>query len=174
MGKRHQFDSIENEFREKLTTAIDETDDIKYSELIKSLCIRFINELIYNSETEPIAKSRSNYNFNQISDERKGLYSNPSFSFTTNNLLRANQQLSKQEKEEEIISCFSFFDSLTVTPITFRSFFLMPFRALTHREKLIFIKNKNFNKQQEMKIYHILTIGSKILIMVIPMNQMVL
>ena len=138
-------DSIENEFREKLTTAIDETDDIKYSELIKSLCIRFINELIYNSETEPIAKSRSNYNFNQISDERKSLYSNPFSSFTTNNLLRVNQQLSKQEKEEEIISCFSFFDSLTVTPITFRSFFLMPFRALTHREKLIFIKNKNFN-----------------------------
>ena len=143
-------DTIEKEFYNKLTKSIDETDDIKYSELIKSLCIRFINELIYNNETESIAKSRSNYNIsknNQISDERKSLYSNPIISFTTNNLLlRTNQQVVKQEKEDEIISCFSFFDSITITPITFRSFFLMPFRALTHREKLIFIKNKNFKK----------------------------
>ena len=143
-----------------LTTSTYESQEIRMSEMIKSLCIRFINDFLYNDEqlkieendNNQLLKSKSNYNLSFNGQNQSDL---KTFSFSNLYSLRTSNFLQPvpstiTDKEDIIISKIPFFDSISLTPYTFRSFFLFPFRTLSYKEKIAFIKNKKYSKSSPM------------------------
>ncbi len=142
--------------------------NLLYSELIKSLCIRFIDEITYKNTMKNLKiellkekqnaisdnnirhsstffKSGSSYNLiGQKRTSSKGL--DPFYLNLTQN---SNDMLLNNNPLEKILmKNFDFYKDFTISPYTFNSFFLLPFRNLSMETKLKYIKNigKIFNK----------------------------
>ena len=152
---------------------------IIYSELIKALCIRFIDEITYdenikNLREELIKKEKTKHNsnasenikstttffksvssFNLYKKEkapRKGsdsLYLNSS-QYSSNRLEDINRY------ESILMKKFDFYQDFVISPYTFNSFFLLLFRNMAFDAKLKYIKNvsKIFDKLYFTKKYY--------------------
>ena len=150
---------------------------VKIAELIKSLCIRFLDEINYENNCKIIthelkekkySKEKDNVSNNSIKIAIKSpinIYkSGSSFSLQTpkkaykqknlepNSLTNLNSAQNLANKKLEIandsidsilISKFEFFNTFTVSPYTFNSFFLALFREMTNEKKLKYIKKIN-------------------------------
>ena len=137
----------------------------KYIELIKSICIRFIDEMtLDNIKNLKNENSRNSLfkSLNQFSRQTNiprntsvgNFYkSGSSSSYNLPNLTRnssrgdfyLNSNRNSENKLESLIEStlaknFEFYDDFTITPYTFNSFFLVIFRNWTSRSKLKFIK----------------------------------
>ena len=140
---------------------------IKYSELIKSLCIRFIDEITYkenvknlrdnitqqekssqqNINSKPAGKGgifKSISSYNLLNPRRNSGKSLDNFYLNTSQ----NSILESNTLEAILTKKFEFFYDFTLSPYTFNSFFLLLFRNLTTESKLKYIKNisNNFDK----------------------------
>ena len=140
---------------------------IKYSELIKALCIRFIDEITYeeniknlrNLLTKEEKSSKQNINLNIGSVGTGGIFK----SISTYNLIAQRKNSSNSldnfylntsqnsstrlldinPLESILIKKFDFFYEFTLSPYTFNSFFLLIFRNLSTSTKLKYIKNQS-------------------------------
>ena len=140
---------------------------IKYSELIKALCIRFIDEITYeeniknlrNLLTKEEKSSKQNINLNIGSVGTGGIFK----SISTYNLIAPRKNSSNSldnfylntsqnsstrlldinPLESILIKKFDFFYEFTLSPYTFNSFFLLIFRNLSTSTKLKYIKNQS-------------------------------
>ena len=145
----------------------------KYIELIKSICIRFIDEMTLDNK-----KDLKNGN-QRISILAKGFPLSVSSSRTTSattliksvssyNLNNPGRNTLKQDfylnsnknsdgkidtsKEAVLTKYFEFFNDFTISPYTFNSFFLVIFRNWNSRNKLKFIKALNETKINKFKL----------------------
>ena len=142
--------------------------NLKYAELIKSLCIRFLDDITYeenirtlNSELSKdkkssqgnkgkrhslkpdsgIFKSLSSLNLANTIKVSESFYLD-SKEITSDNLLDFNQI------EEILMRNYEFYYEFTLSPYTFNSFFLLLFRNMANEAKLKYIKNieKQYDK----------------------------
>ena len=144
--------------------------DLMYSELIKSLCIRFIDEITYEeniknirfemSKLENLSNQNSNSDMNNCISSSNIFKSASSYNLITPRknisneetfLLNSNQNSSRKSSdinpiesiEEILMKRFEFYYDKTLSPYTFNSFFLLIFRNLSSETKLKYIKNLN-------------------------------
>ena len=151
-------------------------------ELIKALCIRFLDDINYENNSKMIInelKEKKNTKENNINNSLKSsikgsissinLYKpmsyfslkNPKKGYEQNdeehfNNLNSAQNLANKKFEMQIesidsilISKFNFFNSFTISPYTFNSFFVSLFRNMTNKTKLKYIKNL-INKDEKL------------------------
>ena len=145
----------------------------KNIELIKSICIRLIDEMcLENIKAPKIENSRNSIfktgfvnNFSGRATSATTLFKSIS-SYSLNNLTRntaskgdlyLNSNRNSSNKLESPIetifsNIFEFFNDFTISPYTFNSFFLIIFRHFTSREKLKFIKAINKEKMKGFKL----------------------
>jgi len=142
----------------------------KYSEYIKSICIRFIDEMtldniknIKNDNSRlSVFKQVTNgiMNLSQYSTNRltsTTMYKSGS-SFNLHSLNRkrefyANSNKNSFEKMDNTFeSCFEFFNEFVISPYTFNSFFLIIMRNWTSRDKLKFIHALDKDKLNKYKL----------------------
>ena len=170
-------------------------ENLKICELIKSLCIRFIDEINYNKNSKNITNelrekkhSKENSNtftnkifksissFNLVTSKKNNIQNNIDQINDNNlNLNSAQNLLNKMEIGNDsidsiIINKFEFFNFFTISPYTFNSFFVSLFRDMTYKNKLKFIKN--INKKNEKlylseKLYIIIRFYCRIIIQLI-------
>ena len=134
---------------------------LKYVELIKSLCIRFLDDITYdenirnlNSELSKdkkssqankgkrhslkpdsaIFKSLTSLNLINSFKGAESFYLEPK-EITSDNLLDFNKI------EEILMKNYEFYYEFTLSPYTFNSYFLLLFRNITNEAKLKYIKN---------------------------------
>ena len=136
-----------------------------YSELIKALCIRFIDEITFkdniknlnnkiSKDEEALNKNKNNLkssntifkstsSYNLLAPRKDSgkcldsIYLNP-------NKKSSNMLLDSNSIEQVLMKKFEFYDEFTLSPYTFNSFFLILFRNLSTEEKLKYIKNTNY------------------------------
>ena len=149
--------NIDKEIKNKNVEIMSEKEKkiLKYAELVKALCIRFIDEITYEENINNLR--------NKIAEEEKMSKENNSIlkpvtgifkSISSYNLLTPRRNSGKgldalylnnapdgNSIEDILTKKFEFFNEFTISPYTFNSFFLLLFRKLTTEEKLKYIKN---------------------------------
>jgi len=167
-------------------------EELKIAELIKSLCIRFLDEINYDNNFKIInSELKDKKNNKDNSSLRKSVYrSISSFSLvpTKKNLIQKSSEqissinlssaqnlakkfdLANDSIESILTSNFEFFNNFTLSPYTFNSFFLSMFRNLTNKEKIKYIKNINKKSEKlylDEKIYIIIRFYNRIILKLI-------
>ena len=166
-------DNNKNENKEEV---IDEEimKKFKYIEYMKSICIRFIDEMcLDNIKSIPIDNPRfsifKKQNNNTIMNSRlnastfykSGASSSYNLKNYGRNTLKPELYLNTNKNStnkldfsiDAVLSkIFQFFNEFTISPYTFNSFFLVIFRNWTSREKLKFIKSINEEKSEKFKL----------------------
>ena len=147
--------------------------NLKYVELIKSLCIRFLDDITYDenlknlkdelSKKEGITKQRKKQKRNSLKSDTNIFKSLSSFNlidmrknsikgsdpfYSNSNQNSSVKLLDINPIESILMKKFEFYNDFTVSPYTFNSFFLLPFRNLPNDAKLKYIKNidKQYDK----------------------------
>ena len=145
----------------------------KNIELIKSICIRFIDEMcLENIKTPKIENSRNSIFPKGFVNSLSGRTTSATALFKSgstcnlNNITRntiskgdfyLNSNKNSSNKIESPIGAafsqiFEFFSEFTISPYTFNSFFLIIFRNWPSREKIKFIKAINKEKINKFKL----------------------
>ena len=139
----------------------------KHVELIKSICIRFIDEMdLDNAKSTKGDIPRNSILKNSILGRATsaGNYFYKGNYYSTNNLgsknvnrqefyLNANRNSAgKLDSQIDLTKNFDSFNDFTISPYTFNSFFLVIFRNWTSRNKLNFIKAINEEKTAKFKL----------------------
>ena len=157
--------------------------NLKYSELIKSLCIRFLDDITYeenirtlNSELSKDKKSSQGNKGKRHSLKPDSTIFKSLSSLNLLNTLKGAESFYLDSKEissdklldfnqiEEILmKNYDFYYEFTLSPYTFNSFFLLLFRNMPNEAKLKYIKNieKQYDKclfSKKNYNYFILTI----------------
>ena len=134
---------------------------LKYSEYIKALCIRFIDEISYEDNVknirEQLSKKEKSSNQNNMNNFRPGILKSTSSNNLiiprknsgksleaydlNSNLNTSNIKLGVKPIEAIIIEKFTFYNEIILSPYTFNSFFLLLFRNITMENKLKYMKN---------------------------------
>ena len=163
----------EQENSSNITINKEKEKAVKICELIKSLCIRFIDELNYENNSQIIthelkekkyAKDKDNISNNSFKPTIRSsinLYkSGSTFSLQTpkkpyktkilehislTNLNSANRknEIQYDSLDSILLSKYEFFNNFNISPYTFNSFFISLFRTITNKEKMKYIKNIN-------------------------------
>ena len=142
-----------------VSSDVNHSKEMYLSELIKSVCLRFINDMLYNDKSflpnaqcdksEDTTQQQVNNNNNtnneqQVQFKQRGTLRKNSLSMSNIHQHNKNQPIIMQlETEDEVVKQISSFNDLVLTPYTMRSLFLFPFRNISNKDKLKFIKTKS-------------------------------
>ena len=155
-------------FRDRRIITEKNKKNLLYSELIKSLCIRFIDEITYKNTMKNLKIELLKEKQNIVSDNNIRHSSTFFKSGSSYNLIGQHRTPSKGQDlfylnltqnssdmlldnnpfEKILMKNFDFYKDFTISPYTFNSFFLLLFRNLSMETKLKYIKNigKIFDK----------------------------
>ena len=151
-----------------------------YAELIKALCIRFIDEITYEeniknlkdeiSKEEKVKQSKNSSNENDIRpsatffksgstnllNQRRNSIKTPDTFYSNSNRNSSNRIIDINKFQTILMKNFYFYNEFFISPYTFNSFFLMLFRNLSSETKLKYVKNisKIFDKLLLSKKYY--------------------
>ena len=187
-----------NEYSEKsdensnIIISKEKEDELRIAELIKSLCIRFLDEINYDNNLNFIRNElKEKKNSKDNNSLRRSVYKSiSSFSLVSqkkNVIQKSGEQISSinlgsaqnlsqkfdltnNSIESILISNFEFFNNFTLSPYTFNSFFLILFRNMTNIEKIKYIKNINKRSKKlylDEKIYIITRFYNRIILQLI-------
>ena len=154
---------IEN--KEKIEHSETHNMKLKYSELIKSLCIRFLDDIIFDENIKSLKDELSKEEISTTVDKKKrksfkssssDIYKSFAYfnltlptqnfigggdTFYSNSNNSSTKYLDINPIENILMKKFDFYYDFTISPYTFNSFFLLLFRNLSNEEKLKYIKN---------------------------------
>ena len=151
--------------------------ELKIAELIKSLCIRFLDDINYENNSKIITNelrekkkfTKENINNNSFKSSMKSstnLYkAGSAFSLKTpkkrnnehmsltnlnsaQNLTNKKYEISNDSIDTILLNKFEFFSTFTISPYTFNSFFVSLFRNMSNKSKLKYIKNINSKSEK--------------------------
>ena len=190
---RNNDDSIECSEKSDESNVIiskEKEDELRIAELIKSLCIRFLDEINYDNNFKIISNElKEKKYFKDNNSLRKSVYKS-SFSLAPqkkNIIQKSGEQISSinlgsaqnlakkfdlanNSIESILTSNFEFFNNFTLSPYTFNSFFLSLFRNMKNIEKIKYIKNINKPSQKlylDEKIHIITRFYNRIILQLI-------
>ena len=140
--------------------------ELYLSELIKSVCLRFINDILYNDNSflsnaqslkDEIASSSEEQQHNYEHQHQLDRTRNRKNSLSMNNILQSTFKkpyIMQLETEDEVVKHIQCFNDLILTPYTMKSLFLFPFRDITNKTKIKFIKSQTINSSTNFHIEH--------------------
>ena len=175
---------------------------LKVVELIKALCIRFLDDINYENNSKIIInelKEKKSAKENNINKSLKSSLKTPTSSInlykpmsyfslknqrtnsgynkeqlaynlnSAHNLTNTQFEMQIESIDSILISKFVFFNSFTISPYTFNSFFVSLFRHIPNKAKLKYIKNINKDEKLilEEKNYIITRFFTRIIIQLI-------
>ena len=138
---------------------------LKYSELVKALCIRFLDDIIFDDNIKSLKDELSKEEIFTTVDKKKrksfkssssDIYKSFAYfnltlptqnfigggnTFYSNSNNSSTKYLDINPIESILMKKFDFYYDFTISPYTFNSFFLLLFRNLTNEEKMKYIKN---------------------------------
>jgi len=165
-------DSLNGSFNDKINVHNEKVEysetyilKLKYSELIKALCIRILDDVIFDDnikslkdelsreETITTVDSKKRKSFKSSSSDIYKSFAYYNLTLPTQNFIgggdtfysnsnnSSTKYLDMNPIESILMKKFDFYYEFTISPYTFNSFFLLLFRNLTNEEKLKYIKN---------------------------------
>ena len=188
-----------NDENNKIIIDEEKIKELKIAELIKSLCIRFLDDINYENNSKIITNelkekkrfTKENVNNNSFRSTLKSstnLYkvssalslktpkktNNEHISLTNlnsaQNLANKKFEISNYSIDTILLNKFEFFNTFTISPYTFNSFFVSLFRNMSNKSKLKYIKNINSKSEKlylEEKKYVITRYYNRIIIQLI-------
>ena len=153
------------ELNEKMEYSESYIMKLKYSELIKALCIRLLDDIIFDDNIKSLKDELSKEEVFTIVDKKKrksfkssssDIYKSFAYfnltlptqnfigggdTFYSNSNNSSTRYLDINPIESILMKKFDFYYDFTISPYTFNSFFLLLFRNLSNEEKMKYIKN---------------------------------